>query len=222
MQEEANKVEAHFHKSYKTFDSFYEEKKGIVSRVIDRLFRRSMQLRYRRVIAGVEPFEGRTVLDVGCGAGRYSIALARRGIEKARGIDFAENMIEEAKTQAQQAGVAGKCEFSRDDFAGTDFPETYDHVFAMGVLDYIEEPVSFVKKMVTVSTRSVMISFPSTGGLVQWFRRQVFKRIKKCPLYLYTETDVRNIAEQAGAKKYTIDRLAKDYFLTIEKEEAKG
>jgi 2-polyprenyl-3-methyl-5-hydroxy-6-metoxy-1,4-benzoquinol methylase len=216
MQQQSDKVEAHFHKSYKTFDSFYEEKKGIVSRLIDRLFRRSMQLRYERVIAGVEPFEGRTVLDVGCGAGRYSIALARRGIKKARGIDFAENMIEEAGRQAQQAGVAERCEFSRGDFAQTDLQETYDHVFAMGVLDYIAEPVTFVKKMASVSNRSVMISFPSTGGIVQWFRRQVFKRIKKCPLYLYTEAEVGRIAQQAGAKKFTIDKLAKDYFLTIE------
>jgi len=34
-------------------------------------------------------------------------------------------------------------------------------------------------------------------------------------LFLYSERDVREIARQAGAQQFTIEKLAKDYFLTI-------
>lgn len=47
---------------------------------------------------------GAQLLDVGCGAGRHSIELARRGY-RVLGIDPSPAMIEAARTQAAAAGV---------------------------------------------------------------------------------------------------------------------
>lgn len=207
-------VERHFHRKSRQFDSFYEEKKGFISRLIDNTFRRSMRLRFEKVIEGAAPYEGKTVLDVGCGAGRYALALARSGIKHAHGIDFAESMIFDAIARARDLEVIDICKFEKADFIEMEITETYDHSYAMGVLDYIEDPEAFVKKMAEHTTVSVMVSFPSSGGLVQWFRKHYFYKIKKCPVYFYTEEDVRRIAQATG-KPFTIDTLAKDYFLTI-------
>lgn len=211
----SRQVEAHFHQTYREFDSFYLEKKNILSRIIDKIFRRSMRLRFEKVIEEVAPYEDTTVFDVGCGTGRYSMALALKGIKKALGIDFSQNMINEANHLAGQLKVDQICHFVKADFMQMNMDETFDHVFAMGVFDYIADPVPFVKKMVQFAKRKIMISFPTSGGIIQRLRKFKFEKIKKCPVFFYSEEDVMQIAQQAGAKQFTVEKIAKDYFLTI-------
>jgi ubiquinone/menaquinone biosynthesis C-methylase UbiE len=211
----AEQVKHHFDRQYLQFDSFYEEKKGIFSKIIDRLFRRSMQLRFEKVIKEIAPYKNQSVLDVGCGTGRYSMALALKGIKKVLGIDFAQNMIDAANHLARQLKVDHICHFMKADFTQMNMDEAFDHVFAMGVFDYIADPVPFVKKMLKCAKRKVMISFPLSGGIIQWLRKFKFKKIKKCPIFFYSDEEVKQIAKQAGAKQFTIEKMAKDYFLSI-------
>ncbi len=208
-------VERHFHETYKTFDAFYDDKKSFFSKCVDPIFRRSMAMRFEKVIEACAPYEGATILDVGCGTGRYCFELALRGVAKTLGIDFAENMIREAIHLSAQQGLDKRCLFIKGSFLDITLDESFDHVIAMGVLDYVEVPVPFVRKMVETAKKTVMISFPSRGGIIQWFRKQLFWRIKKCPVFFYSEQEVRNIVHLAGMKEFTIERMAKDYFLTI-------
>jgi hypothetical protein len=60
-----------------------------------------------------------------------------------------------------------------------------------------------------------MISFPASGGIIQRLRRFKFEKIKKCPVFFYSAEDVKQIARQSGAEQFTIEKMAKDYFLTI-------
>ena len=47
---------------------------------------------------------GKTVLDVGCNAGFYSIEMKRRGAERVVGIDFDERYLAQAKFAANALG----------------------------------------------------------------------------------------------------------------------
>jgi cyclopropane fatty-acyl-phospholipid synthase-like methyltransferase len=51
---------------------------------------------------GLKP--GVSLLDIGCGTGRHSVELARRGYQ-VTGIDLSSGMLAEAKKTAQDAGV---------------------------------------------------------------------------------------------------------------------
>jgi 2-polyprenyl-3-methyl-5-hydroxy-6-metoxy-1,4-benzoquinol methylase len=47
---------------------------------------------------------GSSILDVGCGTGRHSVELARRGYNMT-GVDLSGGMLEEARKAAEEAGV---------------------------------------------------------------------------------------------------------------------
>ena len=72
-----------------------------------------------------------TVLDVGCGAGAYSIALSEK-VYKAVGIDYSSKMIEAAERTAAQFGIKNTEFLIRDwyDCSDHSFDGNFDLVFA--------------------------------------------------------------------------------------------
>ena len=82
---------------------------------------------------------GTSVLDVGCGVGRWSRGLARRGA-RVTGVDFSPTMIAEARRRAAARGVLARCRFLVQDLAHLDAGEKFDLVLGVTVLQHILEP----------------------------------------------------------------------------------
>jgi cyclopropane fatty-acyl-phospholipid synthase-like methyltransferase len=61
---------------------------------------------------------GSHLLDVGCGTGRHSVELARRGY-RVTGIDLSEDMLKQARSAAATAGVSGSVDFIQGDATTT-------------------------------------------------------------------------------------------------------
>jgi 2-polyprenyl-3-methyl-5-hydroxy-6-metoxy-1,4-benzoquinol methylase len=68
------------------------------------------------------------ILDIGCGTGRHSIELARRGYS-VKGIDLSENMLQRARFKAREAGVT--VEFEHADARNFNFPNQFDLVIML-------------------------------------------------------------------------------------------
>jgi len=64
----------------------------------------------RRAVLALEPLAGRTVADLFCGIGNFSLALARRGAS-VRGYESAPGAIARARANALNNGLAGNAEF---------------------------------------------------------------------------------------------------------------
>jgi SAM-dependent methyltransferase len=79
---------------------------------------------------------GTRVLDVGCGVGRWSRRLARRGAH-VTGIDLSPTMIAEARRRAAHEGVLQRCRFETQDLAALDAGSKFDLVIGVTVLQHI-------------------------------------------------------------------------------------
>jgi 2-polyprenyl-3-methyl-5-hydroxy-6-metoxy-1,4-benzoquinol methylase len=84
-----DRVRSHFHSDPERFDAIYdEESKGPLSRWIDNVWRGVVRRRFDLTLDALEPLAGKSVLDVGCGSGRYCLAFADRGASRIVGVDW--------------------------------------------------------------------------------------------------------------------------------------
>src|SRR5262249_36285627 len=67
-----DRTQGFFHQYANDFDAIYSNRGEGVEGVLNRVFRKSMKLRFIKSVEGCQPIQGRTVLDVGCGPGHYS------------------------------------------------------------------------------------------------------------------------------------------------------
>jgi len=197
------------------FDAIYGGS-GPFNRIISAIFRRSMRRRYENTLLACTPGEGKTALDIGCGPGHYSVALAQRGLKKVVGIDFAPEMIRLARLRADSAGVSARCEFIEADFENLEFDLSFDFVICMGVLDYIGEPLTFVQKTIALAGRRALFSLPRAEGFLAWQRKMRYK--SKCDLFLYSYAEVQRLFNWFSDKKVTIEKINRDYFVIVDCE----
>lgn len=195
------------------FSAIYGTSNSPFNRVINSLFRKSMKLRFLKTIEGCDPIEGATVLDVGCGPGHYSVALARRGAASVYGVDFAPGMIELSRRHAREAGVEDRCRFETADFMEFGGDERFDYCVAMGFMDYMGEPRRIIEKVTALATRRAFFSMPRDGGFLAWQRKVRYRR--RCDLYLYTQERIGELFDGVG-QRVRIEPISRDYFVTVE------
>jgi 2-polyprenyl-3-methyl-5-hydroxy-6-metoxy-1,4-benzoquinol methylase len=206
-------VRIHFAADASRFDAIYEDQKSALSRWIDNVWRGVVRRRFDLTLDRLAPLAGKTLLDVGCGSVRYCLAYAERGATKVVGVDFAAPMIELARKHAQRLGVEKQCEFRVGTFPQVVPDGPFDASTAMGFFDYVDDPVTLVKRMRERTRETMIMSFPKAVEWripIRWLR---FKLINKCPLFLYTEGKVRKIMAQAGLTNYEIIKMDRDYIV---------
>jgi len=211
------KVQDHFHDDANRFDAIYEEDKGPFSRFVDNVWRGVVRRRLTLTVDKLQPIEGKTILDVGCGSGRFCIAFAQKGAKHVLGVDFAPAMIDVANKLAKDASVESQCEFRTGAFP-KDVPEgPFDYSTGLGFFDYIEDPVSVVRAMWEKTSSTLVASFPKAHEWRVPLRRLRFKMIG-CPLYLYSEARARQVLADAGVTDYEWIELDRDYFVVARRK----
>ena len=91
---------------------------------------------------GFRPLEGKTALDVGCGAGLLTEPLARLGA-KVTGVDAAPELIEVATAHAKGSGLPINYRTTGvEDLGGT-----FDLVTAMEVIEHVADPRAFLASL---------------------------------------------------------------------------
>ena len=99
------------------------------------------QTKWQRFSAALpEDLTGKSVLDVGCNAGFYSIQMKRRGAERVVAIDTDEQYLAQARFAAKVKNA--EIEFRQlSVYRVADLHEQFDLVLFMGVLYHLRHPL---------------------------------------------------------------------------------
>ena len=213
-------VKTYFERTADNFDALYENRRNWSYR-FNQVFRKALFQRIEKTTKTFVGMEDFSVLDVGCGSGRNSALFAEQGARRVVGIDFSAPMLELAREYTRAKHVADRCEFIQADFLEYHFQETFDVVVALGVFDYVADPVRVLKRMSELANEKVVASFPGVSP-VRAPLRKIRYALRGCPVYFYTGTKLRQICHEAGLRKFHIEKLASSGYMLVAKKDAVG
>lgn len=83
-----------------------------------RFAKKGFETSQQQLIEGITQanYQGKTLLEIGCGVGHFHQILIEQGAKSATGIELAAKMLAEAKDWARQRGLAGKTNYIEGDF----------------------------------------------------------------------------------------------------------
>jgi ubiquinone/menaquinone biosynthesis C-methylase UbiE len=145
------------------------------------------------VLSALGDVEGKNVLEIACGTGRFTALLAERGADIV-GLDISAAMLQEAREKAQALGVDEGLEFMRGDAARLPFPDDhFDTVFAMRFFHLADTPASFLAEMSRVSREQVFFD-----TFNRYSARSMYNWLLPMGSRLYSEDEVSRLL--AGAE----------------------
>jgi 2-polyprenyl-3-methyl-5-hydroxy-6-metoxy-1,4-benzoquinol methylase len=151
------------------------------------------------------------VLDVGCGSGRVAEYLLEAGASTLTGIDLSPEMLELARARLARFGES--VELVLGDFMTLALTGPYDVIVAVGLFDYVPEPEAYIRRAGELCAGSMVASFPRWHWLKGPIRRLRYEVLSDCPIFDYTEPELRRLFSQAGFRRVSLRSPAKSGFL---------
>jgi tRNA (mo5U34)-methyltransferase len=103
-----------------------------------------------------QDLRGKSVLDVGCNGGFYSIEMKRRGADRVVAIDSDPGYLAQARFAAEVSGA--DIEFRQlDVYAVRDLHEQFDIVLFMGVLYHLRHPLLALDLLHEFAVKDLMV-----------------------------------------------------------------
>lgn len=195
------------------FDSIYGDGKprNLFNRLMDKLFRGAMYERYKRTISFLNSNDVNTVLDVGCGSGRYAVDLSRNGMI-ITGVDLAQEMLDIAEINSNKLGF--KNTFIQGSYLDVTIEKKHDAAILMGLFDYISNPEELFLKLKKDTSKYILASFPKPGGFLGW-QRKIRYNLRNCQLFYYSKDYLEKLMNSSGISNYEIQDNDREYFLIV-------
>jgi ubiquinone/menaquinone biosynthesis C-methylase UbiE len=173
--------------------------------------------RHQRALAYVDALGlpgGARVLDAGCGAGRLSVDLARRGL-RVQAVDTSDKLVEAARETVASAGLGESVDVRTADVHALPLPDgVFAAVVALGLLPWVHTPARALAEIARVLTSDghVVLSCDSSAALQTWLdprlvpatsgaKRLLYRLIGRTPPpwpRTYSRRAIRNLLRDAG------------------------
>jgi 2-polyprenyl-3-methyl-5-hydroxy-6-metoxy-1,4-benzoquinol methylase len=190
------RVKEYFERCADRFDGFYrEERRGILQWAAHAAFRKpGLVRRFQATVDILGDVRDKTILDVGCGSGIYSVYFARQGA-RVTGLDFSSSMLMLARKNAAEEGVV--VDFVCGDFLESGEGRRFDHLLFIGVFDYVEKAglPAYFEKAVRIAADRIVATFPKRYAPQSAMRHFWLKR-QNCPVYFYTRGQVETLGKR--------------------------
>jgi 2-polyprenyl-6-hydroxyphenyl methylase/3-demethylubiquinone-9 3-methyltransferase len=95
-------------------------------------------------VLGFQPLSGRRVLDVGCGGGLLTEAMAAEG-SQVTGIDLSEQLIDIARLHLLESGLQADYRMISAEAMAAEQPAGFDAVTCMEMLEHVPEPQAILQ-----------------------------------------------------------------------------
>jgi len=166
---EPTQIEDSTRKIYDNLFSAYDERR----------FQESVELfpmRQKKWGIPLEWFKNKVCLDVGCGQGRFVVAMGRLGADKAIGVDINEKGLESGRNREWFKELRN-VELMNSSAGDLPFLDKYfDYAICSGVLLLMPEPLDGFKELVRVTKPGgrIFLSMYGKGGL-KWMTNDFFR-----------------------------------------------
>ena len=114
-----------------------------------------------------EGLSGKTLLDLGCGAGTFSVEALKNGASTSTGFDLAPEMIMAADSLAAEMGLDKRARFSLGNAASADLPASEVVVMDKVICCY-PEVGPLLKNASSASRETIGFILPRDEGLWKW------------------------------------------------------
>jgi ubiquinone/menaquinone biosynthesis C-methylase UbiE len=111
------------------------------------------EMGWRLKCLGVVPsdYEGKKVLDMGCGTGQYALWYAMQGAGEVTGIDLSKGSLAIANERKEESKITNAT-FRKMDILNCELPDnTFDYSFSVGVLHHTGDPFRGFEHLVRVT-----------------------------------------------------------------------
>lgn len=209
-------VKKYFKETAKDFDDIYDNKGGLLKKFINRVLRKGMRERVALTLQECSNSRNKTLLDIGCGSGRVALLLAEKGV-KVTGIDYSSEMIDLANRYLKEYKTSPNtclsvkyvcCDFMKD----FDSNELFDITLALGVFDYVKDPIPLLRKMKSITKENMLASYPAKFT-PQMPLRRLWLLTKNCPVYFYAKKELESMYDSIGITDYKIIKVAAGYLV---------
>jgi len=157
------------------------------------------------------PLEGKTALDVGCGAGLLTEPLARLGAN-VTGIDASPQVIAVARDHAAASGL-------EIDYRAGDVQELggrFDLITAMEVIEHVAEPAAFVRALAKrlAANGLLILSTPNATGWSRLMMITIGEGLGRIPKGTHdfdkfiTPERMKQLLGEAGLKCLDVEGIA--------------
>jgi len=188
---------------HKVAEYDYEASSYDESRFSSRLGRH-LDYMHKRIVGRLLNLNGKTVLDVGVGTGRFAMWLAKKGFEVV-GVDISKEMLKEAKRKTQISSKNIHLILADAHFLPLR-KEMFDNCICINMVNHISKMDEFLREVKYVINRTgvFIVNFPNLQSLylpiaiiVNLSKRALFKGGKIRSRW-FTPLEIKSLMRNAG------------------------